>query len=295
MKQDHQKRRPVASTSIKKVTPVKQAAKNTMFIVPGLKMPKWTYGMIIALCFVCFGNTMFNQYALDDTMVLTQNEFVKRGEIWKIFRYDTFMGRYGEQQINLPGGRYRPLSVVSLAIEYQIFTDVETKQIILDKLKEVKDPAGIIKAKQNDDDAPLLVKTPLPYVNHFMNIMYYAATACLLLLILLRLFPLRSNKGWGLLFNVPVLTVLFFVAHPTHSEVVANIKGRDEIMTLLGALGALWFTLRWLDTNKEKYMLYSSLCFLGGLFAKENASTFLIEGRSPTAPSRLLNSFVNLL
>ncbi|MDR0295610.1 MAG: tetratricopeptide repeat protein [Prevotellaceae bacterium] len=276
MKQQHQKKRPSAATPIKKAAPIKQTTKNTPFINPGYEMPKWIYGIIVAFCFVCFGSTMFNQYALDDTMVITQNEFVKRGEIGKIFKYDTFMGRYGEQQINLPGGRYRPLSVVSLAIEYQIFTDADTKQIILDKLSEEKDPAGnVIKAKQNDDDAPLLVKTPLPYVNHFMNIMYYAITACLLLLILLCLFPLKSNKGWGLLFNVPVLTVLFFIAHPTHSEVVANIKGRDEIMTLLGALGALWFTLRWVDTNKMKYMAYSFLCFLAGLFSKENATTFL--------------------
>jgi len=276
MKQRYQKKQPVATTPAKKITPAKNVVKNPRFIDPGLKMPKWIYGMVVALCFMCFGNTMFNQYALDDTMVLTQNEFVKKGEFWNIFRYDTFMGRYGTQQINLPGGRYRPLSVFTLAVEYQLFAGAETKQIILDKLTEVKDPAGnVIKAKQNDDDAPLYMQTLLPYVNHFMNIMYYAATACLLLLILLRLFPLKSNKGWGLLFNVPVLTVLFFIVHPTHSEVVANIKGRDEIMTLLGALGALWFTLRWLDTNKMKYMAYSFLCFLAGLFSKENATTFL--------------------
>jgi len=278
MKQHYQKKQPATIVSSKKTAPVKQIIKNTSFIEPpGAKMPKWIYGMVVALCFVCFGNTMFNEYALDDTMVITQNEYVKKGEIWKIFLHDTFKGRYGDQQINLPGGRYRPLSVASLAIEYQIFTDTETKNIILEKLREEKDAAGnVIKATQNDDDAPLLTKTILPYVNHFMNIMYYAATACLLLLILLRLFPLKSNTGWGLLFNVPVLTVLFFIAHPTHSEVVANIKGRDEIMTLLGALGALWFTLRWVDTKDLKYMGYSFVCFLLGLFAKENAATFLL-------------------
>ena len=275
MKQHYQKKKPYQKHPVA-ATPVKKVVQKTAFIEPEHKMPKWVYGMVVAFCLVCFGNTMFNEYALDDTMVITQNEFVKKGEIWKIFRYDTFMGRYGDQQINLPGGRYRPLSVFTLAIEYQLFAGSETKGIISEKLREEKDPAGyVIKAKQNDDDAPLYMKTALPYVNHFMNIMYYAGVACLLLLILLRLFPLRSNKGWGLLFNVPVLTVLFFVAHPTHSEVVANIKGRDEIMTLLGALGALWFTLKWLDANKPKYLLYSFLCFLGGLFSKENATTFL--------------------
>ncbi len=269
MAQQVKKQRHLPKKPQQTVTPAKAKVQQSGFINAATPMPKWIYGLIVALCFVYFGNTLFNQYALDDTMVLTQNEFVKRGvgDIPKIFKYDTFVGRYGEQQaINLPGGRYRPLSVASLAVEYEIFVDAGTKQAVRDKLNQ----------KQNDDDAPLLVQTPLPYVNHFMNIAYYALTACLLLLIMLRLFPLKSNKGWGLLFNVPVLTVIFFLAHPTHSEVVANIKGRDEIMTLLGALGALWFTLCWMDTNKSKYLGFSFLCFLGGLFSKENAITFLV-------------------
>jgi tetratricopeptide (TPR) repeat protein len=234
----------------------------------GVALPKWVYGLILALAFAFYGNTMLNHYALDDTMVLTQNEFVKRGvsSIPKILKYDTFIGRYGETTINLPGGRYRPLSVITLALEYELFTDAETKQVIQDKLDQGK----------NDDDAALLIETPLPYVNHFVNILLYAITACVLLLIMLRLFPLESVTGWRALFNVPVLTVILFVAHPVHSEVVANIKGRDEIMTLLGALGALYFTLRWLDTNKLKHMGYAFLAFLLGLFSKENAITFLV-------------------
>jgi tetratricopeptide (TPR) repeat protein len=232
-------------------------------------LPKWVYGVILALAFAFYGNTMLNHYALDDTMVLTQNEFVKRGasSIPKIMKYDTFVGRYGEaQQINLPGGRYRPLSVITLAVEYELFTDADTKQVIQDKLDQGK----------NDDDAALLVETPLPYVNHFMNILLYAVSAIVLLLIMLRLFPLESVKGWRVLFNVPVLTTILFVAHPVHSEVVANIKGRDEIMTLLGALCALYFTLRWLDTKKPKDLICAAVAFLLGLFSKENAITFLV-------------------
>ncbi|MDR0738367.1 MAG: tetratricopeptide repeat protein [Prevotellaceae bacterium] len=237
-------------------------------IQQGVALPKWVYGLILALTFAFYGNTLFNHYALDDTMVITQNEFVKRGisNIPKILKYDTFNGRYGTVAVNLPGGRYRPLSVITLAVEYELFTDAETKQIIQDKLDQGK----------NDDDAALLVETPLPYVNHMVNILLYAITAWVLLLIMLRLFPLESTTGWRALFNIPVLTVIFFVAHPVHSEVVANIKGRDEIMTLLGALCALYFTLRWLDTNKLKHMAYAFLAFLLGLFSKENAITFLV-------------------
>ena len=251
------------------ISAAKVQEKNSVlpFIRQGVDLPKWVYGLILALTFAFYGNTLFNHYALDDTMVITQNEFVKRGisNIPKILKDDTFKGRYGDVAINLPGGRYRPLSVITLAVEYELFTDAETKQIIQDKLDQGK----------NDDDAALLVETPLPYVNHFMNILLYAITAWVLLLIMLRLFPLESTSGWRALFNIPVLTVIFFVAHPVHSEVVANIKGRDEIMTLLGALGALYFTLRWLDTKKLSDMIYVFLSFLLGAFSKENALTFL--------------------
>jgi tetratricopeptide (TPR) repeat protein len=85
-----------------------------------------------------------------------------------------------------------------------------------------------------------------------------------------------DTKGWKLLLNVPVIATLLFIAHPVHVEAVANIKGRDEIMTFLGALMALYYTLRWMDTRHWKYLVITFLCFLCGAFSKENAITFLV-------------------
>ncbi|MDR3235350.1 MAG: hypothetical protein LBT48_01290 [Prevotellaceae bacterium] len=258
-KKKHQAKQPAAVAKSKLAAPV---------FKKGVPLPKWVYGVLLAVIFAFYGNTLFNHYALDDTMVITQNEFVKSGVrgIPKIFKHDSFLGRYGDVQINLPGGRYRPLSVAMLTVEYDLFTNDSTKQVINDKIAH----------GTNDDDAPLLVKTPLPVVNHLMNIVLYALTVFVLLLILLRLFPLEDVGGWRALCNVPVLIALLFIAHPLHSEVVANIKGRDEIMTLLGALGALYFTLKYLDTNKIDYLGFSFIAFLCGLFSKENAMTFLV-------------------
>lgn len=264
--------------------------------------PKWIYVAILAFCFALYGNTMSNQFALDDTMVLTQNEFVKQGVsgIPKIFRYDTFIGRYGEQVTNLPGGRYRPLSVALLAVEYECFVNADVKQIIRDRLDEkvmqysvprkyiVPDMrARIVDStqtdvvivskptpKQNEDDAPLYMKTALPYASHFVNMLLYALTACFLFALLWRLFPVRDKSGWKLLFNVPVIATLFYIAHPVHVEAVANIKGRDEIMTFLGALMALYYAIRWLDVRKLRFLVISFVCFLAGIFSKENAITF---------------------
>ncbi|MDD4218481.1 MAG: tetratricopeptide repeat protein, partial [Bacteroidales bacterium] len=68
---------------------------------------------------------------------------------------------------------------------------------------------------------------------------------------------------------------ILFLAHPIHTEAVANIKGRDEIMTLLGSLAALWFTIKYLDTKKIYFVILSSISLLLGLLSKENAITFL--------------------
>jgi len=278
-------------TAIKSVQPEK--------FIPS-HFPNWIYVVIVAICFALYGNTMLNEYALDDTMVLTQNEFVKQGisGIPDIFKYDTFVGRYGEVITNLPGGRYRPLSVATLAIEYDLFVGSEVKKIVRDKLNpnvtQYTIPYHLLREEQqqidslqqgivfeksfpkdNDDEAPLYIKTILPYVNHFVNILLFAITACFLFKLMWRLFLVRDVSGWKLLFNVPVITTLLFVAHPVHVEAIANIKGRDEIMTFLGSLMALFYTLRWLDTRQRKYLLITFLCFLGGAFSKENAITFL--------------------
>ncbi|MDR0694902.1 MAG: hypothetical protein LBF81_06355 [Prevotellaceae bacterium] len=298
------KKQPVRKMAVKKTPPLAAKQVQTPPVIEKFvpaSFPKRVHIVIVAFCFAIYSNTLWNEFALDDTMVLTQNEFVKEGinGIPKIFKYDTFIGRYGAQVTNLPGGRYRPLSVALLAVEYDIFVDSETKQIIRDKLDTTKtqfvlplrylrpevraqlDSTSTVtysKAapyKQNDDDSSLYMKTLLPYASHFVNIVLYALVACFLFKLLQRLFPVREAAGWKLLLNVPVIATLLFVAHPVHVEAVANIKGRDEIMTFLGALTALFYTLRWLDTRQPRFLFITFLCFLGGVFAKENALTFL--------------------
>ncbi|PLX09098.1 MAG: hypothetical protein C0596_04680 [Marinilabiliales bacterium] len=46
-------------------------------------------------------------------------------------------------------------------------------------------------------------------------------------------------------------------------------------MTLFGSLGALWFTIKYLDTRKFYYLILSSAALFLGLLSKENAITFL--------------------
>ena len=65
------------------------------------------------------------------------------------------------------------------------------------------------------------------------------------------------------------------MAHPIHTEAVANIKGRDEILTLLGSLAALYFSIRSYQDQKPMLGIWAAICFFLALLAKENAITFV--------------------
>src|ERR1035437_2452171 len=81
-----------------------------------------TYQLII-LALLSVGlniNTLFHQYALDDEVVLKENKFVKKRikGIPDILRTDYVYGYTIKENI-LTGARYRPLSLILFAFEYQ--------------------------------------------------------------------------------------------------------------------------------------------------------------------------------
>ncbi|NOZ47764.1 MAG: DUF1736 domain-containing protein [Chlorobi bacterium] len=196
------------------------------------------YFFLIIFTFVLYGNTLHNEYALDDAIVITENNFTKKGfrGIADLFTHDTFTGFFGIKKNLVSGGRYRPLSLVTFAIEYQFF--------------------GLN-----------------PSVSHLINIILYTLTILLIFKILTELFSSYKPQLWY--FTLPLVSSILFMAHPIHTEVIANIKGRDEIMTFLGSLLALYYSIKFIDSNKFKYLVYSSLIFFLALLAKENAITFL--------------------
>src|SRR4051812_35398161 len=78
---------------------------------------------IAAVAIISFGLSVMNGYALDDFIVLVQNTFVQKGipGIWNILSKDSFAGMSGVNVMVLAGGRYRPLSLVTFAIEHQLW------------------------------------------------------------------------------------------------------------------------------------------------------------------------------
>lgn len=107
-----------------------------------------------------------------------------------------------------------------------------------------------------------------PHMSHFINILLYALTGMLLFQILHRLL-----KNYPIL--LPFLTVMLFLAHPIHTEVVASLKNREELLSFLGALLSLKYFLRFYDTGKKINILWGALFFGLGYLSKSNVMTFL--------------------
>jgi len=106
-----------------------------------------------------------------------------------------------------------------------------------------------------------------PSLSHWINVIFFSLTCVVLFWLLLLCF--NGN------FLVPFLAAMLFAAHPIHTEVVANIKSRDEIMCLLFCLLAAGSALLYAQQGKSKYLLISGLSLFLAFLSKESAITWL--------------------
>ncbi len=223
--------------------------------------------LILLAVVLCYGNTLTLKYALDDRMVLLENEYTLTGG-WEgaknILTKDSFTGYYGNDRNLVAGGRYRPVSQLTLMIEYQLFGNS-----IRDRIGDVHDFENL----HDPEHEVYFNRSFLPVVNHFMNVLYFLLLCLLLYDVLSKIFSKYESKKWFQ--SLAFIAVLLFAIHPIHTEAVANVKGRDEIFAMLGATLALWCSLRYVDTHKWYYLLLSFLAFVFGIFSKENAITYL--------------------
>ena len=107
---------------------------------------------------------------------------------------------------------------------------------------------------------------PLP--GHLVNVLLYALTGFLLFTTLCKY--IRTNL------YIPFIAALLFVAHPIHSEVVANIKSLDEILGFLFFVIALNFLYNYLTENKTLQLLAACCSYFAALLSKESSITFLM-------------------
>jgi protein O-mannosyl-transferase len=108
-----------------------------------------------------------------------------------------------------------------------------------------------------------------PIVEHCINVILYGLTGILIFQVMSFWFP-------GLHFSIKVFSVLIFMAHPVHTEVIANIKSRDEILCLMFALSSLLLLHQYLENGRLIMLISSAAVFILSVLSKENGVTFIV-------------------
>lgn len=193
---------------------------------------------IALLGLLLYGWTLTFDYALDDTLMITGNKYTQKGfeGIPDIFSTDAFEGFFGGKG-QVAGGRYRPFTHFLFAIEVELF--------------------GFS-----------------PFVGHLFNVIVYITLLLVLFSFLRRLFPAPPGINQKFL-SVPFVITLLFAAHPLHTEAVANIKGCDEIVTMLCAIGAMILLFDYVSKPKFWRLIAAFILFFIALLSKENAITWI--------------------
>ncbi|MFN8323476.1 MAG: hypothetical protein U0T74_12520 [Chitinophagales bacterium] len=108
-----------------------------------------------------------------------------------------------------------------------------------------------------------------PHVSHAISLLLYLLTALVLFHLLKKWFAGYSE--WFVFF----VCLLYFL-HPLHTEVVDNIKSRDELLAMLGALLSLWFAWRFYETGKWHFALLYPLFFWLGFLSKHTVIPYVL-------------------
>ena len=238
--------------------PDPQAPLLTRYSIYDFKVQAFIVGL---LAFIFYFNSIFNEYAHDDGIVIVKNEYVQEGfaGISSILTKDAYDSYY--RQLNtinqLSGGRYRPLSIVTFAIEQQFMGSAEVDKV--DSVLKQNQAYGVRGAQEER-----LVKAM--HVRHFFNILWYMLSV-IVLLYFLRYIVFRQSPIMAL------IAAILFTIHPIHAEVVANVKSRDEIMSLLFMCLTFIFTFKYYEKKDIKMLIWALVSYFLAFLSKEYAIT----------------------
>jgi protein O-mannosyl-transferase len=190
---------------------------------------KVQYTIVILFPFLLYFNTLFNEYALDDEAVIVKNTYTIQGisGIKDLVTHDHFYGFIQQKT-----GLYRPIPLITHAIEYELFGENAM-------------------------------------ISHFVNILFYILSS-LLLFYLIKKYIFKNNP------LIAFITTLLFISHPTHTEVVANIKSRDELLSLIFMLINIIAFLKYFDSKNKNHYTISIIALSLALLSKESAITSII-------------------
>ncbi|HTF04935.1 MAG TPA: tetratricopeptide repeat protein [Bacteroidia bacterium] len=110
-----------------------------------------------------------------------------------------------------------------------------------------------------------------PKTSHFINVLLYAFTMVLLFGLLRKWF--HTQGDWFTFF-----VCLVFLVHPLHTEVVANIKCRDELLAFF--FGVLMLRSIWKHVETKAWWCWPAIaiCFALAMLSKTTVAPLIILG-----------------
>ena len=224
-------------------------------------------GLLVILAVLLYFNTFGNSFVYDEKALIINNTFIRdTANIPFFFSLEYWKNCH-------PGGKtYRPFRTVTFALDFALW--------------------GLN-----------------PWGYHLTNLLLYAANCVLVYLLMLRLAkmmtpfksapppakpqdplfrrmtpfksappmdpPFRRMNPLSETVTIPFLTALFFVGHPIHTEAVAYIKNRSELITFLFYMAGflLYFSFLRSGSTLKRITVYTAglTCFILGFITKEMA------------------------
>lgn len=107
-----------------------------------------------------------------------------------------------------------------------------------------------------------------PMVGHFFNIVWFAGCVIMLFIFLDKFFD-------GKKIAIAFIAAFVFAVHPIHTEVVANIKSRDELMCFFFAFWSLNLFMNYMKQGKALHLILGIIAFFLSFLSKETVIAFI--------------------
>ncbi len=196
----------------------------------------WAVILTVALvCAAAYVNTLPGTWVWDDVSSVLMHKHVQDpGQFFQLFREDQHA--FGRGQ----GNFYRPLVSASFMLDYRL--------------------SG---GARPDADGKGSISEISPFLFHVTNMLLHLVAALLFWYLL---------HGIGAPRLVQIFAPLIFVAHPLHTEAVAYISGRADMMSAAAVFGALCFVNYSFHPGKSiSGLVGAGVCFVVGLLSKESS------------------------
>jgi hypothetical protein len=215
----------------------KNASSLLHFDRVGFRQLGWPFLIIAILGAVLYAKCIPFGYVLDDKIVITENAYTKQGikGLGKIFTTESFEGYFKEQRNLIQGGRYRPLSIATFAVEQSI--------------------------------------SPNNYrLSHSVNILLYILCGFLIYRLLLFFYPHRPNWWMTIPF---VVSILYMVHPIHVEAVANIKGRDEILALLFGGLSIYYAIRTIKAESRVVPLILMGLTYYLGVLSKENILSFL--------------------